>query len=188
MWWAYVPWRGLLAGAVLLTLAGEAGVGGLYHPSPVVRTRYGSLRGLIATPNFGTLQPVAKYLGVPYAAPPVRKLRFMPPMSPLEWSGIRKAETLPPVCPQKLPDVHNRRDALRRMPEGRYVYLQRLIPLLQNQSEDCLYLNIYAPVRGEYIVRRLGRGWGSARQMSHQSWMSSAYLNVLFSHTSSEVF
>ncbi|XP_042891084.1 uncharacterized protein LOC122265736 [Penaeus japonicus] len=149
MWWAYVPWRGLLAGAVLLTLAGEAGVGGLYHPSPVVRTRYGSLRGLIATPNFGTLQPVAKYLGVPYAAPPVRKLRFMPPMSPLEWSGIRKAETLPPVCPQKLPDVHNRRDALRRMPEGRYVYLQRLIPLLQNQSEDCLYLNIYAPVRAE---------------------------------------
>ncbi|XP_069987470.1 neuroligin-2 [Penaeus vannamei] len=148
MEWVRVPWRVVLAGAVLLALSGEAGVGGLYHPSPVVRTRYGSLRGLITTPNLGALQPVAKYLGVPYAAPPVRKLRFMPPMSPLEWSGIRKAETLPPVCPQKLPDVHNRREALRGMPEGRYNYLQRLIPLLQNQSEDCLYLNIYAPVRG----------------------------------------
>ncbi|XP_037783503.1 neuroligin-2-like [Penaeus monodon] len=151
MGWACVPWRVVLAGAALLALAGEAGVGGLYHPSPVVRTRYGSLRGLITTPNFGALQPVAKYLGVPYAAPPVRKLRFMPPMSPLEWSGIRKAETLPPVCPQKLPDVHNRREALRGMPEGRYNYLQRLIPLLQNQSEDCLYLNIYAPVRDYFL-------------------------------------
>ncbi|CAG0924216.1 unnamed protein product, partial [Notodromas monacha] len=31
------------------------------------------------------------------------------------------------------------------MPEGRYHYLHRLYPYLRNQSEDCLYLNVYAP-------------------------------------------
>jgi neuroligin len=57
---------------------------------------------------------------------------------------------MPPVCPQKLPDVSNRREALKKMPEGRYNYLQRLIPMLRNQSEDCLFLNIYVPSSGEY--------------------------------------
>lgn len=35
------------------------------------------------------------------------------------------------------------------MPKGRLEYLRRLLPYLQNQSEDCLYLNIYAPVQGK---------------------------------------
>lgn len=36
------------------------------------------------------------------------------------------------------------------MPKGRYQYLKRLIPLLVNQSEDCLTLNIYVPGSGKY--------------------------------------
>lgn len=36
------------------------------------------------------------------------------------------------------------------MPKGRLEYLKRLLPFLQNQSEDCLYLNIFAPVHGEF--------------------------------------
>jgi hypothetical protein len=38
------------------------------------------------------------------------------------------------------------------MPKGRLEYLKRLLPYLKNQSEDCLYLNIYAPIQGEWIV------------------------------------
>nr|XP_018910015.1 PREDICTED: neuroligin-4, Y-linked-like [Bemisia tabaci] len=34
------------------------------------------------------------------------------------------------------------------MPKGRLDYLKRILPHLQNQSEDCLYLNIYAPAQG----------------------------------------
>uniref|UniRef100_T1GP46 Uncharacterized protein n=1 Tax=Megaselia scalaris TaxID=36166 RepID=T1GP46_MEGSC len=33
------------------------------------------------------------------------------------------------------------------MPRGRLEYLKRLIPYLKNQSEDCLYLNIYVPIQ-----------------------------------------
>lgn len=35
------------------------------------------------------------------------------------------------------------------MPKGRYQYLKKLIPLLVNQSEDCLTLNIYVPGSGK---------------------------------------
>jgi neuroligin len=60
---------------------------------------------------------------------------------------VRIADTLGPVCPQKLPDITNETAALERMPKGRVEYLKRLLPYLKNQSEDCLYLNIYAPVQ-----------------------------------------
>uniref|UniRef100_A0A1A9Z0U3 COesterase domain-containing protein n=1 Tax=Glossina pallidipes TaxID=7398 RepID=A0A1A9Z0U3_GLOPL len=53
------------------------------------------------------------------------------------------------VCPQRLPDIANQTAALERMPKGRLEYLKRLLPYLQNQSEDCLYLNIYVPIQEE---------------------------------------
>ncbi|XP_066976079.1 neuroligin-4, Y-linked-like [Macrobrachium rosenbergii] len=122
--------------------------GGFFRSSNVVTTRYGSMQGLIVKPANRALGQVSVFYGVPYAAPPIGHLRFMPPMSPLSWMGLKRFQDLPPVCPQKLPDVTNRREALRRMPEGRFNYLQRLLPLLRNQNEDCLHLNIYAPIPG----------------------------------------
>lgn len=46
----------------------------------------------------------------------------------------------------------NETSALERMPRGRLEYLKRLIPLLGNQSEDCLYLNIFAPLQSEFTT------------------------------------
>ncbi|XP_054724252.1 neuroligin-4, X-linked-like [Uloborus diversus] len=114
----------------------------------VVHTRYGTLRGFISTLSNRELQPVEVFLGVPYAGAPTGRLRFMPPVTSPHWKGIRSADTWGPVCPQKLPDISNETEALRRMPYGRFRYLQRLIPHLTDQSEDCLYLNIYAPAIG----------------------------------------
>ncbi|CAL1267457.1 unnamed protein product [Larinioides sclopetarius] len=113
--------------------------------SRVVSTKYGSLRGVIVTLSNRHLQPVEKFLGVPYAGVPTGSLRFMPPVTPPHWKGVRSADHLGPVCPQKLPDISNETEALKRMPAGRLDYLKRLLPFLTNQSEDCLYLNIYAP-------------------------------------------
>lgn len=56
-----------------------------------------------------------------------------------------------PVCPQRLPNIANETAALEKMPKGRLEYLRRLLPYLQNQSEDCLYLNIYVPIQGKKL-------------------------------------
>ena len=116
----------------------------------VVQTKYGDIIGTIVTPNVRDrfLGAVEVYKGIPYAAPPVGNLRFMPPVSGAMWSGVRIADQFAPVCPQRLPDISNETLALKRMSKSRFDFLQRLTPYLRNQSEDCLYLNIYAPTQG----------------------------------------
>jgi len=44
------------------------------------------------------------------------------------------------------PDVRSDAEALKEMPRGYLEYLRRVEPFLRNQSEDCLYLNIYSPI------------------------------------------
>ncbi|XP_059055875.1 neuroligin-4, Y-linked [Achroia grisella] len=115
--------------------------------SRVVRTKYGDIRGFIVTPESRFLEPVEVFRGVPYASPPVGSLRFMPPVSGAQWSGVKIAEEFSPVCPQVLPDIRNETAVLKRISKGRLEYLKRILPFLTNQSEDCLYLNIYAPAQ-----------------------------------------
>ncbi|XP_050684649.1 neuroligin-1-like, partial [Leptidea sinapis] len=115
--------------------------------SRVVRTKYGDIRGFIVTPDSRFLEPVEVFRGVPYASPPVGSLRFMPPVSGAQWSGVKIAEEFSPVCPQVLPDIRNETAVLKRISKGRLEYLKRILPFLTNQSEDCLYLNIYAPAQ-----------------------------------------
>ncbi|ELT97653.1 hypothetical protein CAPTEDRAFT_115335, partial [Capitella teleta] len=57
---------------------------------PVARTEYGRVRGKVVSLNDPTNFAYA-FLGVPYTAPPVGKLRFQPPAAMKPWRGIRKA-------------------------------------------------------------------------------------------------
>lgn len=75
--------------------------------------------------------------------------RFSPTRTPSPWDGIRKSDKFSAVCPQRLPDIANEQEALKKMPKGRLEYLKRLLPFLQNQSEDCLYMNIFSPLHGK---------------------------------------
>ncbi|XP_078038305.1 carboxylesterase 5A [Augochlora pura] len=82
---------------------------------------------------------VIQYLGIPYAKPPVRGLRFRAPVTENlpSWNGIRNATQFAPSCQQ----VTNR----LKLHEKLY---QRLLPTDQPElevSEDCLYLNIFMP-------------------------------------------
>lgn len=75
--------------------------------------------------------------------------RFSPTRAPAPWDGIRISDKYSPVCPQRLPNIQNETAALEKMPKGRLEYLKRLLPYLKNQSEDCLYLNIFSPMHGK---------------------------------------
>ncbi|CAB3221157.1 unnamed protein product [Arctia plantaginis] len=116
--------------------------------SRIVQTKYGKLQGIVlAMDEHRYLSPLEVFLGVPYATPPVGSNRFSPTRTPSPWDGVRVSDRPGPACPQKLPDVDDERTILEKMPKGRLEYLKRLIPYLKNQSEDCLYLNIFAPLQ-----------------------------------------
>ncbi|XP_034660110.1 uncharacterized protein LOC117896146 [Drosophila subobscura] len=89
------------------------------------------------------LREVDQYLGLPYAEAPTGNRRFMPPGAPLPWQGLKIARHLPPVCPQKLPDLTSHGSV--NMSRARHKYLSRLLPYLRSEGEDCLYLNLYVP-------------------------------------------
>ena len=136
---------GLMLLTVTLLTCGQGLTEGARN-SRVVRTRQGPLQGIMLVPDSPILGPVEAFLGVPYAAPPVGRLRLMPPGSPRSWDQVRRVAEFGPVCPQIIPDLSNENEALRFMTVGRMNYLKKLFLYLQSdQSEDCLYLNIYAP-------------------------------------------
>lgn len=107
-----------------------------------VTTDYGKLRGFRASLPSEILGPVEQYLGVPYAMPPTGERRFQAPEPPTSWSGIRNATQFAPVCPQYLEDRLLLSDML---PVWFTANLDTVATYVQDQNEDCLYLNIYVP-------------------------------------------
>jgi para-nitrobenzyl esterase len=73
---------------------------------------------------------VRAYLGVPFAAPPVRELRWRPPQPVTPWQGTYHADRTAPECIQTL-----------RAHDINHYFGE------EATSEDCLYLNIWAPPR-----------------------------------------
>ena len=112
----------------------------------VVTTQYGKLRGVLFTLLNKHLPDVEGYLGLQYASILGGELRFMPPTSPMEtWDGIRVAMKFRPVCPQRIP---TEQELAAKLPMGRVDHFKRLLPFIERQAEECLFLNIYVPVRG----------------------------------------
>lgn len=88
--------------------------------SIIVETECGKLEGVFD-------KNIYAFKGVPYAAPPVGALRWLPPRPAAPWLGVRSAKAYGKIAPQ---------DA-------------RVLPILPSesepQSEDCLFLNVYSP-------------------------------------------
>jgi para-nitrobenzyl esterase len=109
---------GVFAVVLTVTVPGLAGCtsSGPAVPDAQLRVHVsdGWLRGTVS-------QGVREFLGVPYAAPPVR---FAPPRPARPWNGVRSAQAHGPACVQF-------------QPMG--------VPAGQAISEDCLYLDIYTP-------------------------------------------
>ncbi|NP_001009249.1 liver carboxylesterase 1 precursor [Felis catus] len=107
------------------------------HPSspPVVDTSQGKVLGKHVSVE-GFAQPVAVFLGIPFARPPLGSLRFAPPQPAEPWNFVKNTTSYPPMCSQDAAGGQVLSDLFTNRKES--------IPL--TFSEDCLYLNIYTPV------------------------------------------
>lgn len=88
-----------------------------------VRITTGVLEG-----TTGKIAGVRAFLGIPYAMPPVGKLRWAAPQPVARWTGVRKADAFGNRCIQTtpFPDMVFRSAA---------------------ESEDCLYASVWTPAR-----------------------------------------
>lgn len=98
-----------------------------------------------------TSADATSFKGIPYARPPLGEYRWRAPQPCAAWSGQLDATRFGPACHQMA--------VPKRLVIG---------PDLGPQSEDCLYLNIWAPAHGDgkspVMVWIHGGGfvWGSA--------------------------
>ncbi|KFM71865.1 Cholinesterase, partial [Stegodyphus mimosarum] len=89
----------------------------------VVMTNSGPVQGITVS-----LEPeIEAFLGIPYAEPPVGRMRFMKPVPKRSWLGVYDASKLAPTCIQNA--------------STQYYYM----PNIENMTEDCLYLNMWVP-------------------------------------------
>ncbi|KAI3387609.1 hypothetical protein SNEBB_000174 [Seison nebaliae] len=97
-------------------------------------TEYGYVRGTSYRVAHWYPKYISVFLGIPYALPPINELRFKHPHKPHKRRSIYNATFYRPSCIQTR--------------EGEN-YLRERIPHLNGNdfSEDCLYLNIFAPNR-----------------------------------------
>jgi para-nitrobenzyl esterase len=66
---------------------------------------------------------LTRYLGIPFAAPPVGALRWRAPQPVVPWSGVKQARSFSPAC------------------------AQTAVWITLPKSEDCLYLNVWTPAQ-----------------------------------------
>ena len=97
----------------------SAGAGAMTTGGGAVAMTTGGVHLCIATSQYRSFR------GLPYAAPPLGKLRWTPPQPPAPWGGVLDATQYKHNCIQKEQfDPKQPRDTL---------------------SEDCLYLNVCTP-------------------------------------------
>ena len=80
--------------------------------------------GAIAGSRDGGLN---EYFGIPFAAPPLGDLRWRAPQPVVAWEGVRETRDFSPACAQTVTWIPN------------------------PKSEDCLYLNVWAPEKAEKL-------------------------------------
>jgi para-nitrobenzyl esterase len=92
-------------------------------PAPIVKIDSGVLEGT----RFGRNSNEFAFLGIPFAAPPVRSLRWKPPQPVQRWQRVRSVSKFSAACSQQ--------------PSSWWPEMAGVDQL--ETSEDCLYLNVW---------------------------------------------
>lgn len=95
------------------------------HLDPIVHVTAGVVQGR-------TTGGVQRYIGIPYAAPPVGALRFAPPSPPPSWTGVRAVTDAGPNAPQRIRPVPG-------------LNVEALIGSGWMPGDDYLTLNVWRP-------------------------------------------
>ncbi|KAA6300318.1 MAG: Fumonisin B1 esterase [Candidatus Ordinivivax streblomastigis] len=74
------------------------------------------------------------FRGIPFAAPPVRELRWKAPQAVAPWEGVRECTTPPP-------------SAMQEKPAPFFCWSKEFLIPNEPISEDCLYLNVWTPAK-----------------------------------------
>ena len=109
-----------LAGSLMSGMAASCNAAEPASTYPTASTRSGLIEGR-------QIRGLDVFRGIPFAAPPIDDLRWREPQAVAAWTGARKADAYAASCMQK-PGI----------PESAGGTAGRL-------SEDCLYLNVWAP-------------------------------------------
>lgn len=123
------------------------------HDDALVHLDYASYQGKTLSNG------INQWLGIRFASPPVGDLRFQAPQDPQREYGVQNAGDFGPIC---LPSPGNATD-----------YTQ--------QSEDCLFLNVYAPSRGKklpvyFFIQGGGFATNSNANYNGSGWQLSKHL------------
>lgn len=129
----------------------------------IVETSYGKLRGE-TEPN-----GIHVFRGIPYGGPTGGSRRFLPPVPPEPWPGVRDATQFGPICPQQ------GAVADQALADRRTIGHLPALP----QSEDCLVLNVWTPGVGDSARRPVmvwlhGRGYAAGA--GSETWYNGADL------------
>src|SRR6202167_3409764 len=95
----------------------------------IVETANGKVRGMAA-------DGVSSFKGIPYGASTAGRNRFMPPVAPAPWSGVRDALSYGPTAPQNP-------SSMRGLVDPRSGFAAYGDPDGIIESEDCLVLNVW---------------------------------------------
>lgn len=139
VWCAFL---GILIGNYVFTAPSYKNVPAVANKNPdttsVIHVKQGDLTGV-----YNEDHSVKVYAGIPYAKPPVGELRFKEPQAPESWEGVRACDEFGPMAMQSRSNTMF--DSLSHILGWHDYQIKFGDEYLEAMSEDCLYLNVFAP-------------------------------------------